>query len=226
VTPRAATATLLLLCLALALAAASATGYLWGHTAARQAAKAQQHRQDLQHALAVAKALNQGLQEGQAAAHALQLDLDTQRTYYTQQLAERARHAPLVVRTACPAAAQPAAPHQPPGLLAAAAHPAPDHPPQPAAGGGVRFTLGAVSVWNSALAGGDVPAGACSAADPSSPACAADAGVDERDVWRNHRVNAQLWAECRQRANALISLLCQRPGQPGCDAQPVPHPHP
>lgn len=65
-------------------------------------------------------------------------------------------------------------------------------------------------MWNSALTGADQPAGACSAADPSEAACAADAGISIEDAWRNHAVNARQCAEDRANHQALIDFITQR----------------
>jgi hypothetical protein len=95
----------------------------------------------------------------------------------------------------------------------------------PAAGGGgdgaaladgagaapdVRLTLGAVSLWNSALEGRLVPAGACRTADPAEQACAADAGLSVDDAWDNHATNAASCAADRARLAGLIDYLTRR----------------
>lgn len=72
---------------------------------------------------------------------------------------------------------------------------------------GVGLTLGAVSLWNSALAGVGMPAGACGADGRPEPACAADAGLDVTDAWRNHVVNAGLCAQDRERLRQLTEHL-------------------
>lgn len=75
------------------------------------------------------------------------------------------------------------------------------------------LTLAAVWVWNSTLAGENVPAGACGAdAATSQPdaACAEAAGLDIEDAWRNHAVNAQSCAADRARHQRLIDFLTER----------------
>lgn len=84
----------------------------------------------------------------------------------------------------------------------------------PASGGGdadVHLTAGAVSVWNSALTGADVPFGACGAADPTAPACAAATEVSVIDAGNNQRDNAALCREDRLRYRQLIDYLRKEP---------------
>jgi hypothetical protein len=70
--------------------------------------------------------------------------------------------------------------------------------------GGPALTAGAVSLWNSALAGAFVPTGACSLADPTSAACAVDTGTSLRDAWDNQAANA---AACRGNSAQLAALI-------------------
>jgi hypothetical protein len=78
----------------------------------------------------------------------------------------------------------------------------------PAAGdGSPALSLGAVWMWNSALAGRDTPAGACGLADQSEGACAADSGVTLEDAWDNQALNARLCAQDRLRHQRLIDFL-------------------
>lgn len=79
-----------------------------------------------------------------------------------------------------------------------------------APGPDVQLSLGAVSLWNSALAAADVAAGACSPADPASAACAAASTAGLEDAWANHRSNALSCAEDRARLTELIALIKQR----------------
>jgi hypothetical protein len=72
------------------------------------------------------------------------------------------------------------------------------------------LSLGAVWMWNSALAGRDVPAGACGLADTSPEACAADSGRTLTDAWDNQALNAKLCAEDRLRHQRLIDFLQER----------------
>ena len=84
-------------------------------------------------------------------------------------------------------------------------------PGEPAAGAGVDagpvLSAGAVSLWNSALAGRYMPAGACSLADPASAACAADTEVSLEDAWDNQAANAAACRADRARLAALIDYL-------------------
>lgn len=73
-----------------------------------------------------------------------------------------------------------------------------------------ELSLGAVRLWNSALAGDDLPAGACGAAAATADAdaaCAASAGIPLTDAWANHARNAQSCAEDRLRHQRLIDFL-------------------
>ncbi|HEX7865983.1 MAG TPA: hypothetical protein VF555_13610 [Variovorax sp.] len=76
-----------------------------------------------------------------------------------------------------------------------------------------RLSLAAVWMWNSALAGTDIPAGACGFADTSGEACATDAGITVDDAWTNHDINARSCAADRLRHRALIEFLTERPTQ-------------
>lgn len=135
---------------------------------------------------------------------------------FADRLTLEARDAALVVSDSAPGACA-----GPVGLAAvdAAGH-GPGHadPRAPAAlgepaqraadgGTGVRLTAGALRLWNSALAGVDVGAGACTADDPTGAACAADTGIELAEVWRNHIDNAGKCAEDRARHNALIDMI-------------------
>lgn len=74
----------------------------------------------------------------------------------------------------------------------------------------VRLTVGAVSVWNNALAGRAVPAGACGADGGTDGACAAAAEATPDDAWENHAVNAAACREDRTRYRRLIEHLRKR----------------
>lgn len=74
------------------------------------------------------------------------------------------------------------------------------------------LTAGAVWMWNSALAGQDQPAGACSLADTSTAACAAETNITLDDAWANHRANAQACAADRLAHDRLIDFLTKREG--------------
>lgn len=77
----------------------------------------------------------------------------------------------------------------------------------------ITLTLGAVWMWNSALAGRDVPAGACGSADPAAGACAASAGIGLEDAWDNQSLNARTCAEDRLRHQRLIDYIQGRTKQ-------------
>lgn len=99
------------------------------------------------------------------------------------------------------------------GAAAAPADPgaaAPGRIELPAAVGAPHLALGAVWMWNSALAGRDVAAGACnpaSATGAAEAACAEDSGLDVDDAWANHVANARSCARDRQRFEHLIEFL-------------------
>ncbi|MBI2770006.1 MAG: hypothetical protein HYX47_10310 [Burkholderiales bacterium] len=75
------------------------------------------------------------------------------------------------------------------------------------AGAEPGLSLGAVWMWNSALASADKPAGACGLADTSEGACAADSGITVEDAWDNQALNARLCAEDRIRHLRLIDYI-------------------
>lgn len=74
-----------------------------------------------------------------------------------------------------------------------------------------RLSLAAVWMWNSSLAGTDVPAHSCGSADTSEQACAADSGLSLADAWANHHANAKSCAVDRERHRALIEFLAESP---------------
>lgn len=124
---------------------------------------------------------------------------------YAAQLQRELRHARheqnLVVSEVAAAAAAPGA---------AASAPGPDVAVAAAPGGGLRLSAGAVRLWDSALAGADVPAGACGAADPTAGACAAASPYDIQHAWDNHIENAARCREDRARYRQLIEFLQSR----------------
>ena len=77
---------------------------------------------------------------------------------------------------------------------------------------GLVLSLGAVWVWNSALAGADFAAGACAAADTTGQACAAASGIPLEAAWTNHVENAKSCALDRLRHQHLIDYLTAAQG--------------
>lgn len=76
-----------------------------------------------------------------------------------------------------------------------------------------ELSLGAVWMWNSALAGADVPSGACgadAATAEAGAACAQGAGITLEDAWENHTLNARSCAADRLRHQRLIDYLADR----------------
>ncbi len=78
------------------------------------------------------------------------------------------------------------------------------------ADGSARLSLAALWMWNSALAGRDVPAGSCGLADTSEAACAPDSGVSVDSAFANHELNARACAIDRLRYQHLIDFLRNR----------------
>jgi len=152
---------------------------------------------------AEAEAREAEIRRGEKASGALQAEL-LARQITNDQLTKafndyKRRHALVVSR--CPVGRPPAPPPaaQPgtPEVLLVPV-PARDDP---------SLTHGAVWMWNSALAGRDVPSGACGLADTSEAACAADAGVTVEDAWDNHALNARICAENFLRHQRLIDFI-------------------
>lgn len=83
-------------------------------------------------------------------------------------------------------------------------------PPPPAGaadpGSAVRLSGAAVRLWNSALAGADVPTGACGADAAPEAACAADSGITFSAAFDNAVDNYARFSECGARLNAWIDL--------------------
>jgi hypothetical protein len=187
-------------------------GAWWGHEQATLMADADRTR-------AADKALRQyqrAVNDGQAAAEALREQLRA-KGIYQATVEERLRHATLIVPGAAPAKAQCTA--AAPAIVTDSAAATPPVAPAPTPGPeldardvGLQLSLGAVSLWNSALAGADVAAGACGAADPTQPACAAGAGITLAEAWANHAQNAASCAADRTRHQALLDHLNAREG--------------
>jgi hypothetical protein len=77
----------------------------------------------------------------------------------------------------------------------------------------LQLRMGAVWMWNSALAGRDVPAGACNAAaaaGAAEAACAENSGIGLDEAWDNQADNARSCARDRQRLQHLIDFLQQK----------------
>jgi hypothetical protein len=186
------------------------------HRAGRMQERAAWQQKEAQRATQIALDLQAEYERGRAASAQYQLGAGALQARYlslegpTHELRQRVA---LVIPPAAPnrRALQPAhsasaeatartSDGQPPGVQALAAI---DGPP--------RLSRAAVWLWNSALAGADVPAGACGLADTSVEACAADAGLSLDDAWTNHDINARSCAADRLRHRALIEFLTERP---------------
>lgn len=77
------------------------------------------------------------------------------------------------------------------------------------------LTLAAVRMWNGALTGTDVPAGACGpagATEGADAACSESSGLTLDDAWANHATNAKSCADDRRRYQYLIDYLKQPQG--------------
>ena len=152
------------------------------------------------------------VQRGQAAAQqSIDEQQKLQKSYQLLEgkFNELVQHGPLVVYKPVASGAQPVA------GLAPGQRPADAGLGGAGADGDISLSLGAVWMWNSALAGTDSAAGACAAADTASAACAADAGLGLEDAWQNHAANAESCALDRLRFQALIDFVGQtRPPPP------------
>ncbi|WP_256327357.1 hypothetical protein [Variovorax sp. EL159] len=186
------------------------------HGAGRMQERALWQQKEVQRATQLAQDLQAEYERGRAASAQYQLGASALQARYlslegpTHDLRQRVS---LVLPPAVPdrRAQRPAgaAPSAAPGPHADAAPPGDTQ--HDAVGGPHRLSLAAVWLWNSALAGTDVPAGACGLADTSSEACAADAGLTVDDAWTNHDINARSCAADRLRHRALIEFLTERP---------------
>lgn len=73
--------------------------------------------------------------------------------------------------------------------------------------GDIEFSAGAVRLWNSALAGASVPAGACGLAGAPAGACAAGTGVSLERAHANAVENGARFQRCVTQLNGLLDLL-------------------
>jgi hypothetical protein len=220
---------------------ATAGGFATGMRVGANGAEAACAQDKLDAIAAGQRRYDEGLAKGRADAKALQGELAAAAAFDTD-LQRRLPHVPILAvspRAVCPAVARPvvrvapvaataAAVDRPSGLDGAASPAGPagaaSAPLAEAAGPEVadpgsaddaRLSAGAVSLWNSALAGTDVPAGACRAADPADPACAATTGLTVVDAWENHAINAAACRADRIRYQRLIDHVAQRqPARP------------
>ncbi|HSV80100.1 MAG TPA: hypothetical protein VLK85_12990 [Ramlibacter sp.] len=197
------------LALALIIAALLAGAFAWGGHVKDNAWQAKQAKAEREQA---AKYQAEVQRADTAAAVYLSDHREQEERYEALDVQFKAfrKRLPLVAaaRVAVDAAAAPAA----------AATPAPDR--QAEAPGrielpdaGPPLSLGAIWMWNSALAGRDVPAGACDAAAAtggSEAACAIDSGLGLQDAWDNHRANARSCARDREKLRHLINYLQER----------------
>jgi len=192
--------------------AAFGLGYLKGKSASAQA--------DAEKRITALTTANQQLdtdlrnaRDAAAQSIATQTALKANYDALNQTLQDLRKRAPLVLRSpACTVAQRSAdkpADGPPQGRIELPAAPA-DADAVPV------LTLAAVRMWNSALAGTDLGAGACradAAAEQADAACTQGAGLDLDDAWRNHAVNAQSCAVDRARHQDLIDFLKKREGQ-------------
>jgi hypothetical protein len=188
------------------------------HSAGRMQERAAWQQKDAQRATQLAQDLQAEYERGRAASAQYQLgasalqasylslegpshDLRQRVSLVLSSLAVSGHHAQRPAGVAPPAAPGPHTDAGPPD----------DTQQIGAVGSPHRLSLAAVWLWNSALAGTDVPAGACGLADTSVEACAADAGLTVDDAWTNHDINAKSCAADRLRHRALIEFLTERP---------------
>lgn len=165
-----------------------------------------------------ASQLDAEVKRGQAASkksQAAQAVLQASYATLESQYAEVRRRISLVLAPVVPARGVDGQPRASADALAGSQQqPADPGQAQRADGGSDhRLSLAAVWMWNSSLAGADVPAHSCGLADTSSEACAADSGLTVEDVWDNQHVNAKSCASDRLRHRALIEFLTERPAE-------------
>jgi hypothetical protein len=186
-------------CLVLvAVCAAAVAGFLAGD----KRAEARWQAKESQRVQAEASARAAEIRRGEKASGALQaelLQLQNGNDQLRSAFDAYKRRYPILARSA----QQPAAAGSRNPAPAGAAEPVP-------AGGSPALSYGAVWMWNSALAGRDVPAGTCGLADTSEAACAADSGATVEDAWDNQARNARTCAEDRLRQQRLIDFINAR----------------
>lgn len=185
------------------------------HCTGRMQERAAWQQKEAQRAAQIASELRAEYERGRAASAQYQLGAGALQARYLslEGPANELRHrTSLVIPSVEPNCriSQPVCPASALGLEIPADVQAPGEE-QPAAGRSApRLSRAAVWLWNSALAGSDVPTGACGLADTSIEACAVDAGVTIDDAWINHDINAKSCAADRLRHRALIEFLTER----------------
>lgn len=171
-----------------------------GRYSGRQAEREHQRSVQLDAEREAAATFAENLKLGRQAA-ARQLDAERGARLFAERLAQERRHATLTLPVpACARVAdlQPQRDGEQPGAPGVGA----------AAGGAdVGLTADAVRLWNSALAGEDVAAGACRADAAAGEACAADSGLTVKDAWDNQAANALSCRIDRERLTNLIDYL-------------------
>ena len=180
-----------------------AAGELHERNATREAADARQ-REDQRLASQLAASARAEAASARDTAHRLQMELAHGRTALVRPgtcVPGGVAHAAAMPDAGVPAAGgapadhgQPAGAGLPPGLPADS-------------GPGLALTAGAVRLWNSALAGRPVAAGACGAADAPAGACDADAGITLDEAWANHIENASRCSVDRINHRRLIEFI-------------------
>lgn len=188
-----------------------AAGQAHEREAVREAMDARQ-REDQRLASQLAATARAEAQRWRDNAHQLQAEIRHARR---PLVAAAAACGPVAVdRAADGHAAAPAGPGLAPPRGAGAGHAA-DEPQLP---GGFELWLSAdaVRLWNSALEGRPVPAGACGADGTPDAACAAAVHATVDDAWANHAENAARCGANAERHARLIEFLQRRqqPAQP------------
>jgi hypothetical protein len=174
------------------------------YCAGGSAAAARWHEAQAQASAAANKKLLLAVEQGIQASEALRTALAEQATNFTElerTADELRRRTPLVVtRTVV---------HSPPSERlnqAAATVSSEGGSPGPSS----ELSRAALWMWNSALAGRDVPADSCSLADTSDAACAPGSGAAVEAAIANHEINARSCAVDRLRHSHLIDFLAGR----------------
>jgi hypothetical protein len=156
-----------------------------------------------------ARAIDQEWERGEQATQALRLQLDAHHVRYHQlegTYREYKRTHPLLAGADSGVVPNPVMPAMVANVLPAS------HTAHSGGGDDPFLTVGAVWLWNEALALDHSPAGTCGAIGASKASCDAASGISLGNVWENHRVNAQICADNRLAHQRLIDYIQQAPG--------------
>lgn len=199
--------------LALVAAALAAAAFWATYAAGGSAVDARWHAREAQAAVQANRKLLAAFEQGIAASEGLRVALTSQAASYNElqrAFNDLPPNTPLVVtRTVVRTIREPAA-----GQLAQSADPASD------VGAAPELSRAALWMWNSALAGADVPADTCGLTDTSDGACAPASGATVEAALANHGLNAHSCAVDRLRYQQLLDLLSKRQAGTASSLQP------